>query len=122
MERPSSSWAEEICSLPVAFRSGNTSIRQLFEPARAHLAERDSFLAAVAKRLRERPDLIDAWQGYSEDKRTTGPVLRLSTMEVAVYETHAGLHDIGHFTSRVDACAEFIYRGACSVLRREAAT
>jgi hypothetical protein len=118
MDRQSSSWAEEICNLPVAFRFGRESIRQLFEPARAHLAERDAFLAAVAKRLHEQPDLIDAWQGYSEDKRGTGPFLRLSTLEVGVYEAYAGLHDVHHFANRVDACAEFIYREACSVLRR----
>jgi hypothetical protein len=109
-------WAEAICGLPLAYRSGEKSIRQHFEPARAHLKDRTAFLAAIANQLRQHPDLIDAWQQYCDDKRIPGPYLRLSLLEVGVYEVSKGCHDVRRHADPVDCCAEFIYREAIAVL------
>jgi hypothetical protein len=71
-------WVELICCVPLGFRTGEKSIRQLFEPALAHLDDRATFLAAINRWLREHPDLIHAWEAYCTDKRTgRGPYFDL---------------------------------------------
>jgi hypothetical protein len=109
-------WVEAICGLPLVYGSGEKSIRQHFEPARARLGDRAAFLAAVGGWLRRHPDLIDAWQRYCEDKRTAGPCLDLQSLEVGVYEASTGRRDVRRYANPVDCCAEFIYREAIWVL------
>ena len=64
-------WVEATCGLPLVFRTGESSIRQHFQPALAHLDDRATFLAAVSAWLREQPDLIKAWE---HPARTNGLV------------------------------------------------
>jgi hypothetical protein len=117
-----SDWAEAVCGLALFFRTGDKSIRQLFEPAWPHLDDRDAFLAVVSERLRQYPGLIDAWVGYCEDKRTDrGPYLRVNLVEVGFHDS--SVREIGaqHQVVRlhrdpVAACADFIYREAVWVL------
>jgi hypothetical protein len=76
-----------------------------------------AFLAAVSARLREQPRLIEAWQQYSEDKRTTGPYLDLRSLEVGIYEAASGFSEVQVHVDPVEACADFIYREAGKVLK-----
>jgi hypothetical protein len=118
-----SDWVEGICGLVLVFRTGDKSIRQLFEPACPHLDDRDTFLAVVSERLRQQPGLIDAWVGYCDDKRTDrGPYLRQNLEEVGFFDQSvreiAGRHQVVRLHSDpVAACADFIYREAVWVLR-----
>src|SRR5262245_61483006 len=106
-----STWVEPVCSLAKTWRTGNASIRQLFEPARSHLDDREEFVAAVTGWLRAHPDLVEAWQGYCDDKRTArGPYLDVRIPQVGFYDS--GDHDATDHTDVVDACADFIYREA----------
>jgi|SRR5262245_24533132 len=111
-------WVEAICGLALVFRTGEKSIQQLFEPALIHLDDRDVFLAAVSKRLREQPRLIDAWQEYSWAKRTgRGPYFEQTSLEVGFYDKSSGHQDVHLHAHAVDACADFILREATWVLR-----
>jgi hypothetical protein len=110
-------WVEMTCALPLVYRTGEKSIRQHFEPVAAHLDDRSAFLAAVGAWLRRHPDLIDAWHQYCEDKRTTGLYFSAKSLEVGVYEVATGHSEISAHDDPVDACADFIYREAISVLR-----
>jgi hypothetical protein len=116
-------WVELICCVPLGFRTGEKSIRQLFEPALAHLDDRATFLAAINRWLREHPDLIHAWEAYCTDKRTgRGPCFDLNSVAVTFYDSSAGATAAPHRDKRLHtdpakACADFIYREAAWVLR-----
>jgi hypothetical protein len=113
----SDDWVEIVCGLPLLYRTGDKSIRQHFEPAEPHLGDRAAFLSAVGAHLRRQPDLIDAWQQYCEDKRTTGPYLDLRSLEVGIYEAASGCSEVRVHVDPVEACADFIYREAGKVLK-----
>ena len=116
-------WVEATCGLPLVFRTGESSIRQLFQPALANLDDRATFLAAVSAWLREQPDLIKAWEAYCEDKRTgRGPYFVLNSLAVGFYdsssEAAAGRYEDERLhTDAAKACADFIYREAAWVVR-----
>jgi hypothetical protein len=121
-------WVEEICRLCVEWRSSEKSIRQLFAPALPHIDDRAAFLAAVSGWLRAHPDLIDAWQGYCEDKRTgQSPYFYFDgAWKVGFYDSSvkdvAGRYQDEHlYADGADACADFIYREAMWVLGRAGA-
>lgn len=116
-DRDENGWVEAICSVPLVYRTGEKSIRQHFEPARAHLGERTVFLAAVRERLRRYPELIDAWEAYSDDKRAAGPYLDLKKREVGLKEVSAGYRDVRTHADPVHACADFIHREAMWALK-----
>jgi len=109
-------WVEATCRLPLVYRTGDKSIRQLFEAARDQLHDRAAFIAAAAQWLRHHPELINAWQGYSEDKRRPGPYLELTSLKVGCYDVASGHRDVHVHGDPVDACADFIYREALAVL------
>jgi|SRR5262245_9851272 len=115
-DREANGWVEAVCGLPLVHGRGERSIRQQFEPARAHLGDRTAFLAAIRGWLRGHPVLIDAWQAYSEDKRAAGPYLDLNSLEVGLYDASAGYRDVRAHADPVDACADFICREAMWVL------
>jgi hypothetical protein len=85
---------------------------------RAHLSDREAFLAAVTEYVRSHPELVEAWVGYSEDQRTgSGPyVLRgdEGPREVGFYEH--GYRDVRHHRDDAEAVGDFIYREAAWVL------
>jgi hypothetical protein len=116
-DREANGWVEAVCGLPLVYGRGGRSIRQHFEPAGAHLGDRTAFLGAVGGWLRGHPEVIGAWQGYSEDKRAAGPYLDLNRLEVGLYDASAGYRDVRAHTDAVDACADFIYREAVWVLQ-----
>jgi hypothetical protein len=116
-------WVELTCRLPLVFRTGEKSIRQLFEPALNHLDDPATFLAAINNWLREHPDLIHAWEAYCTDKRTgRGPYFDRDSLAVGFYDPSAGPvaapnRDARLHVDPVEACADFIYREAAWVLR-----
>ena len=72
--------------------------------------------------LQQHPELIDQWRGYSVDKRTgSGPYFGrdAAPLEVGFYSPDLGAVDIRQHADAGEACADFIYREASWVLRRE---
>lgn len=113
-------WVGALCRLPLTFRAGGATIMKLFEPARPCLTDRSGFLNAVTDQLRTDVHLIDAWHGYSLNKRTSrGPYFghQAEPLEVGFYDS--GFHDVQIHADPAAACADFIYREAVWVLTRE---
>src|SRR5262245_20991350 len=118
-------WIEEVCGIALAWRSSETSIRELFAPALPHIADRAAFLAAARGWLHKHPDAVDAWQGYCEDKRTgQSPyiyfdrVWKVGFYDSSVKDVAGRNQDEAQHADAVDACADFIYREAAWVLER----
>jgi hypothetical protein len=131
-------WVDRLCQVPLTFRAGNLSLREVFVDAGPPLCDRGLFLSAVVSWLREHPDLVDIWRGYSEDKRTgRGPYFGngKAALEVGFLETEVDYVgpfeavakkvewlDVRLHTDPVEACADFIYREAVLVLTRQRAS
>ena len=67
-----------VCRLPVDFRSvGDKSMLDLFQASGAGAVLDSITPEALAAHLRRHPELIEAWRGDSDDRRTpSGPYLR----------------------------------------------
>ena len=117
-------WVEKLCAIAFRWKTGNASIRMLFEAASPELTNRDEFLGAVAGWLRQHPELIDEWYGYAVDKRVDrGPYFKFGDeggcAEVGFYDPDRGYLDVMHHSDPADACADFLWREANWILRRE---
>jgi len=108
---------EHLFNLPVDFH-------QIKTMSVVDLISRRGYMSAVslpnrvdiAAYLGTKPELIDAWQAYSDDQRVDrGWVLRQSTSGFSVYQHPVG--QVLHFTDKCDASAEFILRYIASVTR-----
>ncbi len=116
--------------IAAVWRTTGASIRELFLSADPDLTERTSFLKAVASWLRARPDVIEQWSGYSDDKRSSpSPYFRFdggrdehATHEVGFFDAHEGYLDVRQYVDAAAACADFLYREATWALRRERVT
>ena len=106
-------WVERLCDLPVRFRAGNLSIRVLMEESAPDLSDVDRARALIRHRLAEEPALVEAWQTYSYDKRSS-PSPYLDDCEVGYFDGKR--RDVVRNDDRLDACADFIMREARSVL------
>ena len=62
-------------------------------------------VTAVRSALRERPDLIPIWQGWSYDKRWS-PSPYLDDLEVGHFD--AGKRQVRRHATQIDACADFV--------------
>jgi hypothetical protein len=89
------------------------TIRRLFEEARPDLSDRRVFEALLTARLAGDPDLIEAWQGYSWDKRSS-PSPYLDGLEVGFFDHDR--RDVVRHSDRAMACADFVFREASWVL------
>jgi len=101
----------EVCDLPVRFKTrGDASVAMLVDESGYRQTPSALTVETVSAHLERRPDLVDAWFGYSEDKRASSGWY--------VTERSAGMFEVGHYpsgerlsmTARVRACAEFIVR------------
>lgn len=110
-------WVGSLCRLPLTFRGGEETILELFELARPYLNDQPGFLASATAQLLADVHLVDAWQRYSADKRTSkGPYFGREGEPFEVGFHDAGFHDVRICTDPAVACADFIYREAAWVL------
>src|ERR1700737_1707173 len=63
-------WVGPLCQIALNWKKGDRSIVQHFGNASPDLSDK-RFPALVRAYLSHHPALINAWQGYSEDKRTS---------------------------------------------------
>lgn len=109
------SWLEPVCRIPLDFRAGAKSVRQLFTESDPDISDRSLFIDLVAGRLRNDPALVEAWQDYSLNKRVDeGPYL--DGTKVGYYARGERFDKRTH-AKPATACADFIFREAQSVLR-----
>jgi len=113
------SWIVPLCSIAEAYRIEDRSIRELFERAAPDLDD-PRFVEMVVRRLEREPLLVEAWQQYSADKRST-PNPFLQGTEVGFVDFADGkvaVRVVERFDSEIDACATFIRHEATWVLER----
>jgi hypothetical protein len=108
-------WVGPTCEIAVSRRLPGATVKQLFKDSNPNLLDHQIFLTTVAAYLTSHPNLVEAWQQYSWDKRvSSGPYL--DGLEVGRYEH--GRQEIHFHADPVSACADFIYREATSSLGR----
>jgi hypothetical protein len=109
-------WADGLAAIALRWKTGDQSIRQLFEDsAPPEELSADAVRAAVADRLRQNPALVHAWQRYSYDKRSS-PSPYLDGLRVGFWDGE-NQDDITHATT-TGACVDFVYRETQWVLHR----
>jgi hypothetical protein len=100
-----------VCALPVEYEAReDVSIFRLVEESGYVSARATLTVDVVSEYLREHPDLIEAWLGYSEDKRTSSGWY-ITRRSGAAFEI--GYFPQGERISVADparACAEFVVR------------
>jgi hypothetical protein len=101
---------ERVCRLPVEYPGSGISWRDLVARS-GYSADHEPMLGKqLVEYLRDNPDLIDAWFGFSADKRTTsGWYLQEDGRGGYVIGWYPGSTQ-DRFADRVLACAEFIRR------------
>ena len=117
--RTAPDWLGSLCRLPLAFKAGSVPIRQLFGESAPDLSDEAEFVARVHDYMAVRPELVDAWQTYSYDKRSS-PSPYLDGIEVGFFDGERRAIRLHH--DAVHACADFIYREAMWVLERRQAS
>jgi hypothetical protein len=113
-------WAERLTTIALRWRTGSESIRDLF--AASGVPEdlsADEFRVAVADKLGRRPELVDAWQVYSYEKRGT-PSHYLDGLQVGFWD--GGQRDMTDHSTPTHACVDFLYRETHWVLHRRRVT
>jgi hypothetical protein len=104
-----------VCGLPRSFRAGAGSLSRLVEET-GYGAVRDKITVDdIRQELIDDPSLIDEWQNWSFDKRTSeGWYLQLHSD--GGYIGYLGRTDPEvFFPSRSEACAQFILREVASI-------
>ena len=112
-------WVKPLCQIASTFRSGDASIRELFQRAAPDVDD-PQFVKMVGAQLAGEPGLVESWQQYSYDKRGS-PSPYLDGTEVGFLEvTDGGVRrrGVAHFDSAAEACSSFIFREAVWVLER----
>jgi len=106
----------DVCEIPARFQArGDVSIVSLVDEAGYRDAPADLKVEAVATYLAQHPALVDAWIGYSGDKRVSSGWYIIENsgqrFEVGYYPQGERLY----FEDRDRACAEFIVREVRSI-------
>ena len=95
------------------FRGGHRSIRDLLIAAAPDLTDYHFVIDLVRMRLGDDPSLVDDWQIYSYDKRSS-PILYLDDTEVGFFDREK--KNRRTYRHPADACAQFIFAEAAWVL------
>jgi hypothetical protein len=110
-----------VCEIPVEFKArGDVSLIQLVRESGFEAKHVNLTVAALCEYLRDKPALIDAWFGYSEDKRaSSGWYIRQrpnGQFEVAFFPKGESLIT----ADRALACAEFVLREILAIAGEQA--
>jgi hypothetical protein len=98
---------EALCDIPITSSGWKGSFRDLFDLSSPALADRRATVGEMRRILTDQPELIDAWEGFSEDNRST-PAPYLRGNEVGDFDgSYSSL--IVH-EDRVGACIDYIFR------------
>lgn len=106
-------WLEPLCQVPRDFRRGHRSVRDLFLAAAPDLTDNLRVIGLVELRLNDDPSLVEDWQTYSYDKRSS-PSPYFDDTEVGFFDRER--KNRRRYGSRTRACAQFVYAEAAWVL------
>lgn len=108
-------WVEAMCRAVESQQGSGKSILQAFREAAPDLSDLRRVRLLAGEFLSSQPMLVDAWQGYSYDKRTSsGPYL--DWKKVGYFDGRREI-DVRQYHDRSRACADFVCREAVSVLQ-----
>ena len=107
-------WVDRVCCVPRDFW-GDKTIIGLFREASPDLSDRQRFIELVSGYLDRHEELLETWQTYSYDKRSS-PSPYLDGTEVGFFSGERT--NVRRYEKSLDACADFIYREASWVLER----
>ncbi|MET3568179.1 hypothetical protein ABIC47_003695 [Leifsonia sp. 563] len=98
---------EALCGIPVTSKGWKGSFRDLFDLALPAISDRRVTVGEMRRILADQPELIDAWEGFSEDNRST-PAPYLRGTEVGDFD--GSYSSVIIHEDRVSACIDFIFR------------
>jgi hypothetical protein len=78
-------WIDAVVTIAYRWKEPGKTVRGLFEDARPDLSDRRAFETSVADRLARESGLIETWQAYSWDKRTS-PSPYMNGLEVGFFD------------------------------------
>jgi hypothetical protein len=105
---------ERVCRLPIDFRDGTKSPLQLVRDS-GYLENPVALtIEAVEDALRRKPELVDEWLGWSEDKRVSSGwyFLKAGTQFVVGYYPRG---EKRLYADRIAACADFVIHDVASI-------
>jgi hypothetical protein len=100
---------ERLCFLPIECERGNVSPIALVEESGYLTTPEVLTRERILDILRFRPHLLDVWEGWFDDQRSTPALIFRTTKQgysVTCYPEGEGMI----FSDRFEACAEFILR------------
>ena len=111
---------DKICKLPIDFKNENKSPYDLAKDSKFEIYHDSISVSDIQRYLNENKNLLDKWQLWSWDKRTTGYYLSFEDNNAVgfINEKHQTTYK-NEFNTSIDACSEFIYREISSILGLE---
>ena len=109
-----------ICELPIDFGKGNKSTLQLLESVEFCSEDRDKFILETKEYLRSHPTLVESWEIWSMNKRTSdGFYLSFNKKNIVGFygDQFHGFEKV--YKTPIDACSEFIYFEILSITNVE---
>jgi len=108
----------KICEIPIAFSRGKKSPFDLAISSCFICARKRDSIKQIKQYLLGRDSLINWWQQWSDDKRTSnGYYIKLEENIIGYFDLSKGgiVKEVNYETS-IDACAEFILLEVASIL------
>ena len=98
----------KVCAIPAVFRKDpDTTLRSLMEASGYEHAREKVTVAELQRHLSSHPELVEAWQRYSEDKRVESGWY-LEGLVVGYYEPGKGMGRKERHPDAAGACAAFV--------------
>ncbi len=108
---------KKICELPVDFKKENKSAFQLLKESGFTNDSKSDAISKIKEYLQAHISLIDLWEIWSQDKRTTeGFYLILENKNVVGYFGTTYKRKEVAYKTAIDACSEFIFLEISQIL------
>lgn len=111
----------KICKIPLDFRHGDKSAWTLVQESGFESEYKNINIDDLKECIKRQHNLIDAWELWSMDKRTTGwYYLTLdNSPTIGAFDKNGKTKFKKTFDSALDACAEYIFREVSSIIGLE---
>jgi hypothetical protein len=105
-----------ICEMPVVFHREEKSAFKILTESGFTPTNKQKQSMEIVDYLKDHRDLIDAWQLWSFDKRTTGGYyLIIEDRTVGTFDPNINYKE-KKFSNDIEACAEFIFLEVSNIL------
>jgi len=107
----------KICELPLDIKKGDKSSFQLAEESGFDNNNKERVKSAIKDYINLHSSLINDWQMWSEDKRTSGGFYLIIDKKNIVGSLDSNFkRNDKEFETPIDACSEYIYLEISSIL------